>query len=106
MTVEGSPGAQGHDLDTVELNYPIFISRTDAAPAQHFQRLRRRLPGLRRYFHESWLGRGWPPGDIDNDGRVDAVVTTNDGPVYVLRNETLTQNHWLTLKLVGHQEQS
>jgi hypothetical protein len=41
-------------------------------------------------------------GDIDNDGRVDALVTTNEGPVYVLHNETPTQNHWLTLKLVGH----
>ena len=41
-------------------------------------------------------------GDIDNDGRVDAVVTTNKGPIYILRNETPTQNHWLTLNLVGH----
>ena len=41
-------------------------------------------------------------GDIDNDGRIDAVVTTNDGPAYVLHNETPTQNHWLTLNLVGH----
>jgi hypothetical protein len=41
-------------------------------------------------------------GDIDNDGRLDAVVTTNDGPVYILHNQTPTQNHWLTLKLVGH----
>jgi enediyne biosynthesis protein E4 len=41
-------------------------------------------------------------GDLDNDGRVDAVVTTNDGPAYVLRNETATANHWLTLLLVGH----
>jgi len=42
-------------------------------------------------------------GDIDNDGRLDAVVTANDGPVYILHNETPTQNHWLLLKLVGHQ---
>jgi hypothetical protein len=41
-------------------------------------------------------------GDIDNDGRIDAVVTTNGGPAYVLHNETATSNHWLTLKLVGH----
>jgi hypothetical protein len=41
-------------------------------------------------------------GDIDNDGRVDAIVTTNDGPAYVLHNETKTTNHWLTLALVGH----
>jgi len=41
-------------------------------------------------------------GDIDNDGRLDAVVTTNDGPAYVLRNETPTHNHWLILRLRGH----
>ncbi len=39
---------------------------------------------------------------LDNDGRIDAVVTTNDGPAYILRNETATQNHWLTLQLTGH----
>ncbi len=36
------------------------------------------------------------------DGRLDAVVTTNDGPLYVLHNATPTPNHWLILKLVGH----
>ncbi len=41
-------------------------------------------------------------GDIDNDGRIDAVVTTNDGPAYILHNETSNQNHWLTLRLMGH----
>ena len=41
-------------------------------------------------------------GDLDNDGRLDAVVTTNGGPAYVLHNETPTKNHWLSLLLVGH----
>jgi hypothetical protein len=41
-------------------------------------------------------------GDIDNDGRLDAVITTNDGQLYVLHNETPTQNHWLILNLIGH----
>src|SRR5207247_4050741 len=53
-------------------------------------------------FHQAWVGRGLATGDVDNDGRIDAVVTNNEGPVYILRNETPTQNHWLTLKLVGH----
>jgi hypothetical protein len=53
-------------------------------------------------FHQPWLGRGMAIGDIDNDGHIDAIVTTNDGPAHILRNETSTQNHWLTLKLVGH----
>jgi enediyne biosynthesis protein E4 len=41
-------------------------------------------------------------GDINNDGRADAVVTTNDGPVHMLMNMTSNQNHWLTLELEGH----
>src|SRR5260370_10234778 len=53
-------------------------------------------------FHEAWAARGLATGDLDNDGRIDAVVSTNDGPAHVIRNETKTENHWLTLKLVGH----
>jgi hypothetical protein len=33
---------------------------------------------------------------------MDAVVTTNDGPLHILHNDTTSPNHWLTLKLVGH----
>ena len=32
---------------------------------------------------------------------MDAVVTSNDGPAWVLMNQTDTPNHWITLKLVG-----
>ena len=49
------------------------------------------------------MGRGLAVGDLDNDGREDVVVTTNDGPAYVLHNETTSANNWLTLDLVGHQ---
>jgi hypothetical protein len=34
------------------------------------------------------VSRGAALGDIDNDGRVDIVVTTNDGPLHLLHNET------------------
>jgi hypothetical protein len=52
-------------------------------------------------MNERWAARGMAIGDIDNDGRLDAIVTTNDGPVYVLHNECAAQNHWLILSLVG-----
>ena len=29
-------------------------------------------------------------------------MSTNDGPAYVLRNKTKTDNHWPTLRLVSH----
>jgi hypothetical protein len=95
--------AQGHDLDTVELNYPNLHYR------EPMLLLRNTGKGFvdvsadsGAIFHQSWLGRGMAIGDIDNDGRLDAVATSNDGPIHILHNETLTQNHWLTLKLVGH----
>jgi hypothetical protein len=45
--------------------------------------------------------RGLAYGDLDNDGRVDLVVTALGAPVSVLRNITQTHNHWILLKLVG-----
>jgi hypothetical protein len=52
-------------------------------------------------FRQAWVSRGMAIGDLDNDGRLDAVVTTNDGSVHVLHNETVKGNHWILLKLVG-----
>jgi hypothetical protein len=45
--------------------------------------------------------RGLAYGDLDNDGRMDLVVTSLGGAVRVLRNVTESQNHWILLKLVG-----
>jgi hypothetical protein len=45
--------------------------------------------------------RGVAFGDIDNDGRIDAVVTSLDGQVKLFRNVSLTGHHWILLRLVG-----
>ena len=52
-------------------------------------------------FQLSEVGRGAAFGDIDNDGRIDIVVTNNNGPVRLLRNETASSNHWLEIRLQG-----
>ena len=45
--------------------------------------------------------RGAAFGDIDNDGDTDIVVSNMDDVPTILRNDSLRNGHWLTLKLVG-----
>jgi hypothetical protein len=95
--------AQGHDLDTIELTFPNLRYREPMLLARNtggkFVDVSAEAGAV---FKQAWVARGMAIGDIDNDGRLDAVVTTNDGPLYVLHNETVSPNRWLTLKLVGH----
>ncbi len=46
-------------------------------------------------------GRGMATGDLFDDGKIDAVINNLDGTPALLRNVTVTQNHWVGLKLVG-----
>ena len=95
--------AQGHDLDTIERTFPNLRYREPMLLARNTgQGFLDVSADAGSVFREAWVGRGMAIGDIDNDGRLDAVVTTNDGALYVLRNATQTRNHWLTLRLVGH----
>jgi enediyne biosynthesis protein E4 len=95
--------AQGHDLDTIELTMPNVHYRE---PLLLLRNTGREFVDVSSesgdVFRQVWVGRGMAVGDIDNDGRLDAVATTNGGPAYILHNETAIQNHWLILKLVGH----
>ena len=94
---------QGHDLDTIELTSPNLHYREPMLLAHNLKgRFLDVSASSGSVFREAWVARGLALGDIDNDGRIDAVVTTNDGPAYVLSNETNTPNHWLTFELVGH----
>ena len=45
--------------------------------------------------------RGVAFGDLDNDGRVDMVVSVLNGPAEIFHNITENGNHWVLLKLVG-----
>jgi hypothetical protein len=53
------------------------------------------------YFRADHLARGVALGDLDNDGRVDLIISHMNDPVAVLRNIAQEKNHWLGVDLVG-----
>jgi hypothetical protein len=46
-------------------------------------------------------GRGAAFGDLFNDGKIDVVINSVDGPPTLLRNVNADHHHWVELKLVG-----
>jgi len=95
--------AQGHDLDNIELTFPNLRYREPMLLAKNTgNKFVDVSADAGTVFQQPWVARGLATGDIDNDGKVDAVIVTNDGPIHVLHNDTTTSNHWLTLRLIGH----
>ena len=56
---------------------------------------------LGKAMQRSIVGRGAAYGDFDNDGDLDLLITANNGPVRLLRNDNANQNNLLRVKLVG-----
>jgi enediyne biosynthesis protein E4 len=52
-------------------------------------------------FSRPMVARGAAYGDFDRDGDLDILISTNNGPAYLYRNDGGNRNHWLQLKLVG-----
>jgi enediyne biosynthesis protein E4 len=95
--------ARGNVLDNVAL----FSRRRYEEPNSVFRNL-----GNRKFqdvsaeagpdFQKAAAHRGAAFGDIDNDGRIDAIVTVLNGKAKYFHNVSRNSNHWILLKLVGH----
>ncbi|MFY9742075.1 MAG: CRTAC1 family protein, partial [Candidatus Sulfotelmatobacter sp.] len=52
-------------------------------------------------FAQPKVGRGLAYGDFDRDGDLDLLLTTNNGPAYLYRNDQLAENRSIRFRLVG-----
>jgi hypothetical protein len=95
--------AQAHVMDTIETSQPHLHYREPPLLLQNVagKKFVDVSQASGKPFEERWVGRGLATGDLNNDGRVDVVVASNDGPASILLNETSGANHWITLDLEG-----
>jgi len=52
-------------------------------------------------FAQPKVGRGLAYGDFDRDGDLDILLTTNNGPAYLYRNDQLAGNRSIRFRLTG-----
>jgi hypothetical protein len=52
-------------------------------------------------FNRAIVARGAVYADIDHDGDLDLLISTNHGPAYLYRNDGGNKNKWLSVRLVG-----
>jgi hypothetical protein len=65
---------------------------------RHFQNV---TAAMGAAFNRPIVGRGAAYADFDRDGDLDLLISTNDGPAYLYRNDGGNGNHWLSVRLVG-----
>jgi hypothetical protein len=52
-------------------------------------------------FDQPKVGRGLAYADFDRDGDLDLLLTTNNGPAYLYRNDLLSGNRSIRFRLIG-----
>jgi enediyne biosynthesis protein E4 len=95
--------ANGHVADDIGVVQPTL--KYQQAP-HLFHNLGNRkfedvAPRLGSALRRPVVGRGAAYADIDNDGDLDLLLTTNNGPARLLRNENGNQNDMLRIKTIG-----
>lgn len=95
--------AQSHVMDTIEINEPHLRYR-ETPLLLHNEGGKKFVDvsaSAGDVFQQRWAARGLAIGDINNDGKIDVVISSTNGSAWVLLNETVAANHWLTFKLEG-----
>jgi hypothetical protein len=95
--------ANGHVSDDIAVVQPTLRY---AQPAGMYRNIGNRKfedvsTKLGRALQKPVVARGMAYADFDNDGDLDLVITANNGPARLLRNDNANQNDVLRVKLIG-----
>jgi len=90
--------AQSHVLDNVQqIDASLRYKEVPLLAMNHHGHFERVESGVTTAL----AARGAAFGDINNDGRMDVIVTSLGAPPVVLLNRENSGNHWLSIKLQG-----
>jgi enediyne biosynthesis protein E4 len=95
--------ANGHVSDDIAVVQPTLKY---AQPAGIYRNIGNRKfedvsTKLGRAIQKPVVARGMAYADFDNDGDLDLLITANNGPARLLRNDNANQNDFLRVKLIG-----
>jgi len=91
--------ANGHVLDSrPQFPWTMPLQLLEGGPGGKLTDVSERAGAPFRPLH---LGRGLAVGDLDNDGRLDAVVLAQNEPLVYLHNRTKQPGHFIVFALEG-----
>lgn len=93
--------ANGHVVDEAHLRHAPRAQRVQLfhnTGAGTFQEI---IPAPASALERALVGRGAAYADYDGDGDLDIVVSQNQGPALLLRNDTQPRGHYLHVRLQG-----